>query len=66
MEAWELPPESFATLLQALDTLDEALERIILQDIRSAVPLIREARKRIDAVRRLDLPGLGAASPSPP
>ena len=60
MEACRLAPEGVAALLHTLDTLDEALERIICQDTRSAVPLIRDARKRIDAVRTEDRPYWGA------
>jgi hypothetical protein len=46
-----LRPEQLAALAQAMELIDEALDRLKVQDMRTAVLLMRDAHEMLDAIR---------------
>jgi hypothetical protein len=56
MEAFQmcgqsLRPEQLAAVAQAMELIDEALDRLKVQDVRTAVLLMRDAHEMLDAIR---------------
>ena len=60
-----LRPEHSTALAQAMDLIDEGLNRLSCPDIPTAVLLINDARSRVNFFRTGDYPDLGLAVSSP-